>query len=73
LINSGIQYLGEVFAATGNSFPLAISEFDSFSRYSGTDGLQKSGSNRTKVLATYLRKMLIGDGKDEKMRNIILG
>jgi hypothetical protein len=31
------------------------------------------GNRKIKVLATHFRKMLIGDGKDEKMLNNIMG
>jgi hypothetical protein len=72
-IKSGVHYLKERFAATGNSFPLATSVFHSFSWPSATDELEEYGNSKIKIHNHSFQEMLIGDGKDEKMLNDAVG
>jgi hypothetical protein len=63
LIKGRVQYIKDRFAETGNSFSLATSIFDTTSWPSATDGLQKFGKSKIKVIATHFANILIGSGR----------
>jgi hypothetical protein len=73
LIKSRIHHLKEKFVATENSFPLSTSVFDTSSWPSATHGLLESGNSKIEAIAIHLKKMLFGDGNDDKMLNDIMG